>query len=234
VDGPFVTVFKRARPVAAWAAALILVQGVSETQYRDPRGRFSFSYPEIFGTTSPGTNDGFGDRVAAVRFSRFPASLGGEAALTRGFPLVDLQAAGGLYDGITLEIFPEPLRRIVVDQLPRLTASNFCDALARTTHIDVTVRVFASLPPDQRRAIEQTDRLRNVNPRVVQCTVTGDTVRFDKQRTSGQGSPVQHVYGAVRFLTGTFSSFQLIAGGDPPPASTLDAIEAVVRSFKSE
>jgi hypothetical protein len=226
--------FALTRPLGAWAAALILVQGASERQYRDPRGRFSFSYPETFGTTSPGTNDGFGDRVAAVRFSHFPASLGGEAALTRGFPLVDLQAAGGLYDGITLEIFPEPLRRTVVDQLPRLTVSNFCAALAQTTHIDVTLRVFASLPPDQRRAIEQTDRLRNTNPRVVQCTVSGDTVMFDKQRTSGPGSPVQHVYGAMRFLTGTFSSFQLIAGGDPPLASTLDAIEAVARSFKSE
>jgi hypothetical protein len=115
--------FELTRPLGACVAALILVQGASERQYRDPRGRFSFAYPDTFGTTSPGTNDGFGDRVAAVRFSRFPASLGGEAALTRGFPLVDLQATGGLYDGITLEIFPEPLRRIVVDQLPRLTIS---------------------------------------------------------------------------------------------------------------
>ena len=78
----------------------------------DPQGRFEFRYPTTFGNPLPGTNNGFGDRVAAIRFSLLPPSplrLGGEAALTRGFPLVDLQAAGGFYDAITLEIFPDPL-----------------------------------------------------------------------------------------------------------------------------
>src|SRR4030095_3927834 len=110
--------------LGTWVAALILVQGASEKQYRDPRGRFSFSYPETFGTTSTGAREGFGDGVAAVRVWRFPASLGGEAALTRGFPLVDLQAAGGLYDAITLQIFPEPLKTRIRRLLKPLDADN--------------------------------------------------------------------------------------------------------------
>jgi hypothetical protein len=222
------------RPLATWAAALVLLQPTAGRVYRDPAGRFSFSYPESFGTTSPGTNDGFGDRVAAVRFSQFPAVLGGEAVLTRGFPLIDLQAAGGLYDSIALEIFSAPLRTLVVGELPRLTAANFCAALAQPTHVDTTLGAFAVLPPEQRAAIERTDRLRNANPRVVDCALTGDVVKFDKQRAFAPEYPIQHVYGAVRFLTGSFSTFQVIAGGGPPPRSTLDAIEAVVRSFNSQ
>src|SRR6185312_3066055 len=81
--------------------------------YQDPQNRFVFTYPPEFGALSPGTNDGFGDRVAAIHFARFSAGVqggtlvfGGEAVLTRGFPLFDLQTAGGLYDAITLEIFP--------------------------------------------------------------------------------------------------------------------------------
>jgi hypothetical protein len=220
------------RPVAIGAAAVMLLQSATLVPYRDPAGRFSFSYPQAFGATSRGTNDGFGDRVSAVRFSSFPARFGGEAVLTRGFPLVDLQAAGGLYDSLTLEIFPAPLRQVVVGQLPRLTAMNFCGALAQTSHLDVTLPAFASVPPQQRTAIQETDRLRNTDPRIVACVAKGDTVTFDKERAFAPGFPAQHVYGAVRFLNGPFSTFQLIAGGEQPLPTNLSAIEAVVASFK--
>jgi len=36
------------------------------------------------------------------------------SALDWEAPVVDIQAAGGLYDLITLEIFPEPMRRRIV------------------------------------------------------------------------------------------------------------------------
>ena len=84
------------RPLARAAAA-------------DPARRFRFSYPASFGEPSPGTNDGIGDRVAAFRFSVFSSGIGGEAALTSGFPVIDLQAAGGLYDANALEVFPEAI-----------------------------------------------------------------------------------------------------------------------------
>jgi hypothetical protein len=213
------------------ALAFIVMQAPQADVYRDPAGRFTFSYPAAFGTTSAGTNNGFEDRVAAVRFSSFPAMFGGEAVLTRGFPLLDLQAAGGLYDSLTLEIFPDALRAIVVAQLSRLTAANLCDALAATTHLDPAAPALASLTPDQRTAIGGTDRLRNTSPTLIQCRTAGSVVVFDKERAFAPGYPAQHVYGAVRFLNGPYSTFQLIAGGVAPGQATLDAIVAVVQSF---
>jgi len=48
----------------------------AQTQnYQDPQKRFAFSYPSEFGASSAGTDDGFGDRVAAVRFSAFSAGV---------------------------------------------------------------------------------------------------------------------------------------------------------------
>lgn len=213
------------------ALAFIALQAAPVEVYRDSAGRFAFSYPASFGTTSPGTNNGFDDRVAAVRFSSFPAMFGGEAVLTRGFPLLDLQAAGGLYDSLTLEIFPDSLRTVVVGQLTRLTPANLCDALAATTHLDPAAPPFASLTPDQRTAIGGTDRLRNTNPRVLQCRTAGAVVVFDKERAFAPGYPPQHVYGAVRFLGEPYSTFQLIAGGAAPDQVTFDAMVAVVQSF---
>src|SRR5215475_6448495 len=115
-------------------AATLMLQSAPTRLYTDPAGRFTFSYPSTFGSPSAGTNDGFGDRAAAVRFSTFPATYGGEAVLMRGFPLIDLQAVGGLYDGLMLEVFPAPLRALVVAQLPRMTAASLCAALAQPRH----------------------------------------------------------------------------------------------------
>ena len=213
-------------------AALMMLQSGPDVLYQDPARRFTFSYPPTFGSPAAGTNDGFGDRVAAVRFSTFPAVYGGEAVLTRGFPLIDLQAAGGLYDSLTLEVFPDPLRALVVAQLPRLTAANLCAALGQPQHIDPSLPAFAALPAQQRQAIGMTDAMRNANPRVIECRATSDTVTFDKERAFQPGYPAQHVYGTVRFLIGPYSTFQLIAGGAAPDRSTLAAIERLVGSFQ--
>ena len=85
-------------------AAIILarVQPDAMAEYVDARNGFQFLYPASFATPSPVTNHGFGERVASVRFSVFSAGLGGEAVLTRGFTLIDLQAVGRLYDSIAL------------------------------------------------------------------------------------------------------------------------------------
>ena len=162
----------------------------------------------------------------------FPATYGGEAVLTRGAPLIDLQAVGGLYDSLTLEVFPAPLRALVAAQLPRLTAANFCAALGQPLHIDLDLPAFGSLTPLQKQAVGQTDLMRNTNPRVVECRTAGDTVTFDKERAFQPGYPAQHVYGAVRFLRGSFSTFQLIAGGGTPDRATLTTIDDLVASFR--
>ena len=60
-----------------------------------------------------------------------------------------------------------------------------------------------------------------------------DMITFDKERAFQAGAPLQHVYGTVRFLTGTYSTFQLIAGGEMPNPATVIAIENLVASFQS-
>jgi hypothetical protein len=215
------------------ATAAALLQQAPTAVYRDPGNRFTFSYPSAYGSVGPGTADGLLDRVASFRFDAFPARFGGEPVVTRGFPLIDLQALGGLYDSLTLEIFPEPLRTRVVSQLPRLTLANFCGALAASRHLDPALPAFASLRPQERDAIAGTDVMRNATPHVVSCRARGEMITFDKERAFQPGAPLQHVYGTVRFLTGTYSTFQLIAGGDAPDARVTTAIENLVASFES-
>ncbi len=217
----------------AATAAWLLQPAAPTTEYRDPAGRFSFAYPASYGSIGPGTADGYLDRVASFRFSSFPARFGGEPVVTRGFPLIDLQALGGLYDSLTLEIFPEPLRARVVSQLPRLTVTNFCAALAAPHHLDPALPAFASFRPQERDAIGGTDLLRNDSPHVVECRVKGDAVTFHKERAFEPGSPLQHVYGTVRFLTGSYSAFQLIGGGEAPTPALIKAIEDLVTSFRA-
>lgn len=213
--------------------ALTLSQSSTSQVYRDPSGRFTFSYPSSFGVPGRGTDDGFQDRVAAVGFSTIPVTFKGEAVLTSGFPLFDLQAVSGLYDSIALQIFPDAIRQQVVSHLPRLTAANFCTALAQPTHLDPALPVFASLTPPQRAGIAQVDTMRNADPHVIRCAVVADVIVFDKARAGAPGGPTQHVFGAVRFLPQPYSTFQLIAGGAPPDEALLSAIADVVRSFKT-
>jgi hypothetical protein len=210
--------------------------------YRDPQQRFQFSYPSEFGDPSPGTDDGFGDRVAAIRFSEFSAGVrygritaGGEAALGRGFPVLDLQSAGGLYDALTLQVFTPPLAMIVRNALPALNRSNLCDAIARASHVDPRDPRLSSLTPPQFESVAKVDRLYNVEPKVARCDVSGDTVTFAKEsKIEPRGEP-RHIYGAVRFLPAPYSTFQLIRGSaDPPSESMLRQITSVVNSWQAE
>lgn len=216
--------------VAFWST-LVFAQAEPQREYHDAARRFRFSYPASFGNPSVGTNDGFGDRVAAVRFSVFSSGIGGEAALTRGFPVIDVQAAGGLYDAITLEAFPDALRNQIVGALPPLNAANFCKQIAVEQHLDPQSGAFAKLTAQQRSALAAADRMRNANPRIVSCVVDGSTVTFDKEVSFVPGGPRQHVYGAVRFLDAPYSTFQIVRAGPAPDTAVLKEMAMVVRSF---
>jgi len=223
------------RLVALIAAVAALSQAAPTRTYQDAAGRFSFAYPASFGATSRGTNDGFEDRVAAVAFSTFPARFPGEAVLTRGFPLIDRQAVGGLYDSITLEILQAAQRAAVLAQLPRLTAANVCRALEQTSHLDANAKAFESWTTEQRAGLASVDAMHNANPHVVTCRAAGDMVVFDKTRAFAAGYPDQHVFGAIRFLAGPYSTFQIIAGDENEPGpATLGAMESLVRSFAAK
>lgn len=217
--------------IAALASAQI--PGALRT-YQDPQKRFEFAYPAEFGTPSAGTDNGFGDRVAAIHFSEFSAGvhagriiLGGEAVLTTGPPQIDLQAAGGLYDAITVQVFPALVAATIRGALPRLTASNFCDALAREQHLDPADPRLSSLASAQKSAIPQADRMGNASPQVLSCDRAGETVTFTKRANQ------RYVYGAIRFLEGAYSSFQLIRGGaDTPAPAMLRQITELVNSWR--
>lgn len=211
-------------------------------KYADPERRFAFRYPQRFGETSRGTNSGFGNRAAALRFANFSSGmrhgkifLGGEAVLTKGRVTIDIQAVGGLYDAIGMEVFPDSLRKRLVKNLPALNASNLCGMLAREKHIDLGKKGLRSLSGKKKRGIRQMDRMRNIKPEMIFCKVSGSTVSFHKTATfkAGAVQSRQHIYGAVRFMRSPYSSFQLVRGGtDPPGEKTLDSMTALVNSIK--
>jgi hypothetical protein len=214
-------------------AILLLGQGDGQRDYLDAARRFRFSYPASFGAPSRGTNDGFEDRLAAVRFATFSSSgIGGEAALTRGFPLIDVEAVGGLYDAIALEIFPVSLRRQIVAALVPLTPTNFCRLLAQERHLDPASNALTGLTTQQKAAVASVDAMRHMAPRVVRCVVDGDTVTFDKEAGLQPGGPRQRVYGAVRFLNAPYSTFQIVRAGSAPDDDVLKQMTAVVRSWR--
>ena len=169
--------------------------------------------------------------MAAIRFAVFSSGIGGEAALTRGFPVVDIQAAGGLYDAITLEIFPESMRRLIVQTLTPLSVTNFCQQIAHEQHLDPQVAALAGLTTQQKSLIASTDRMRNVSPRVFDCLVEGTTVTFDKEVAFQPGGPRQHVYGAIRFLEGPYATFQIVRAGPAPGLDVLSQMAALVKSW---
>lgn len=220
--------------ILAVIMTLVFAQaGGGQREYVDPGGRFRFSYPSEFGTPSPGTNDGFEDRVAAIRFAAFSSAIGGEAALTRGFPVVDIQAAGGLYDAIALEVFPEPIRRQILQALTRLSAANFCQLIAQEQHLDPQAGALAMLTAQQKSVIASADRMRNVSPRMIQCVADGTTVTFNKEVAFQPGGPRQYVYGAIRFLDGPYSTFQIVRAGPAPGAGVLRQMAALVQSWRT-
>lgn len=197
--------------------------------YVDPEGRFTFAYPQSFGSPGPGTDDGFGQRVAAVRFERL-RGLGGEAVLTTGPVQLDVQALGGLYDAITLQVLPADARASVVAQLPAVTLESFCGLLGRESHLPPTI----SLAEPVLAAARMLDHTRNIDPVVARCVRDGTTIVFHKEATIelGAASARQHVYGAIRFLSTRYSSFQVVrAATTAPSAAAVDTLGLLVRSF---
>ena len=228
--------------VAVCAISVAMAQSAPGTlrTYQDPQKRFQFTYPAGFGTPSAGTDSGFRDRTAAIRFSEFSAGvharriiLGGEAVLTSGAPQLDLQAAGGLYDAITLLIFPEPTAKVIRAALPVLAADTFCEALGRERHLDPADQRFTGLTAQQRAALASVDRMGNFSARVLRCEVVGGTVTFEKTAAPDAAGPSRYIYGAIRFLPAPYSSFQVIRGsGDEPGAALIQQITAVVNSLR--
>jgi hypothetical protein len=222
----------------SWRFALLLAAGLVShpaalapadwLTYRDPQNRFSFDCPASFGTPGRGTDDGFGGRAAAVRFSAL-AGLGGEAVVTKGPMTVDVQALGGLYDPFARSVFPDAELAAVMKALPAIAPANFCTLLGSTDRLQ-----RQTLPQRLEAPARRLDAIRNLQPVVHRCEVTGDVAVFHKEATfeSGAASARQHIYGALRFLAGPFSSFQIVrAGLAAPTAAELDTLQRMAASF---
>ena len=79
------------------------------------------------------------------------------------------------------------------------------------------------------------DKMRNLKPNVISCKVSGNIVIFHKKIVAkfGQFSNPQHIYGAISFRKGVFSSVQFIRiTTDPPNDKLLDTMAEVVSSFE--
>jgi hypothetical protein len=213
--------------VTAATASLIALAFVSTPQlqmYTDPQQRFAFGYPAAFGAPERGTDDGYRERAAAVRFSR--ANV--EAILTQGAVTVDRQALGGLYDTIARQVIPDAALPRILQAVTPVTAANFCQLLGASAHI---IRP-ESLSAQELQMARAADALGNDAPRVISCQRAGETLTFHKESGVAAGQPRRHVFGAIRFLAAPYSSFQIIGAGGAPPAVELAAITAAVDSFR--
>jgi hypothetical protein len=221
--------------LACSAPAIVPTSTTELLVYHDPSNRFVFSYPASFGTTSIGTDNGFENRVAAIRFSIFSTGgLGGEAVLGQGRPSLDVQAAGGLYDTLVSGTLPAAVRNTLEAVLPPLTRDNLCDQIGREQHVDPDAPAFAALTAPQRAGLRALDVMGNSAPQVIRCTVSADTVTFDKEAAAAPGGVRRRVYGAVRFMETRYSTFQLIRAGSPVGDNVLDDIRQLVASWRAE
>jgi hypothetical protein len=219
----------RGAGIAALLAMLTAPGALSTAQsgwltYSDPRGQFTFRYPAELGPPSNGSDAGFEERAASVRF----AAANAEVVLNRGVVRVDHQAVGGLYDHFSLQALPLRTRPQIEAALPRLSAGTFCTQLA-ADHA-----AALALPADLRAVARAVDRLQYVNPHVEVCESSGEVIRFSRTAavSDAPGAPRPYVYGAIRFLRGPNASFQIVArSAQAPSASVLDEMSRVVESF---
>lgn len=215
-------------PVSSQSTAAVV-------EYRDPGGRFRFSYPPSFGSPEAGTDSGFANRLVAIRFSTFSAQgIGGEAVLNVRRPALDVLAAGGLYDEIASGTLPSAISRIVDDVLPRLSAATVCEQLGREQHVDISSPPFAALSLQHRTALAELDRMGNHAPRMTRCAAEGDVVVFDKDSGMTSGGARRRSYGAVKFMTGRYAAFQIVRAGGLADATVIEQMRQIVASFRMD
>jgi hypothetical protein len=122
---------------------------------------------------------------------------------------------------------------VVEANLPALSAATLCAALGATSHVDPTLPAFQALKPQERAGLASVDALGDGDPRVLSCRVTGDIVTFEKTQVAIPGAEPRHVFGAVRFLSGEATTFQIIGAGVAPAPDVLAALTAAVASFRA-
>ena len=216
--------------------------------YRDLQNRFKFSYPTAFGTPRKDNRMDMpdGDTGETIFFPNFSYGirngkqvLEGNLVIRSGRIWVSAQALGGLYDpisvGALIDAFPSVFQEKLRKQADNLSIANFCNQLSKEVHIPINDPSLSNMTLQQKKAITQLDKMRNLKPNVISCKVSGNIVIFHKKIVAkfGQFSNLQHIYGAISFRKGVFSSVQFIRiTNDPPKDKLLDTMAEVVRSFE--
>ena len=79
-----------------------------------------------------------------------------------------------------------------------------------------------------------TDTMQRHEPRVDICVRQGPIIRFSRAaRAAPSPGPESWVFGAIGFLDGRYSSFQIVARSPEPPSDErLRDMEGVVRSLQ--
>lgn len=209
--------------------------------YEDTLGRFRFLYPPEFGPFAEGSGSGSRERLAALRPMGFAALgrasgvfRGGEVVLTRGPILMDYSAAGGLRDYFGRDGFPDSIEKVLNARLTPITPENLCRLLGDTEPFLLDSLGLTHLSPDLRGWLVRLHRDDHENPVVHYCERMDRIVVFHE--TSGEDSPSEpdrHVYGAVHFLAGEYSSFQFVVMSSHSPLPfELGQIVWMLRSFE--
>ncbi len=216
--------------------------------YHDLQNRFRFSYPADFGRPRNDNRMDMpdGDTGETIFFPNFSYGLRhgkqvleGNLVIRSGRVWVNAQALGGLYDptsiGTLIDAFPPILQEKLRKQASNLTIANFCNQLSKEEHFSINDPSLSNMTLQQKKAITQLDQMRNLEPEVISCKELGDTLIFHKRIVAkfGQFSNTQHIYGAISFRKGVFSSVQFIRiTTDPPNDKLLDTMAEVVSSFE--
>ena len=227
------------------SSAIVLNEKLSI--YRDAQNRFEFSYPANFGIPTSDIRSDMpgGDSGEAFFFPQFSHGfrngkvvLEGDVVVRSGRAWVS-GALGGLYDPILvggfISVFPPVLQKKLFELAENLTIPNFCNELSKAEHIAIDDPALADLSGERKQAVIELDQMRNLDPKVITCKIFGDTVVFDKQVLArfGKFSNIQHIYGAIRFMNGLFTSVQFIRiTREPPSEKLLETMTKVVQSFK--
>ena len=234
--------------IAGFIFTSISAQAGEWKVYTDPQGRFEFSYPQEFGTPVPDIRVDMpgGDKGELIKFPEFSYGLRGGKIILEGCLViragrtwVQAQALGGLYDPIIagglIGAFPPKIKDKIQSLAENINVNNFCSELSKPEHIRADDPDMQELAPEINQVVTGVDSMGNLNPKVISCTTSANTVVFHKQAVfqSGQVTSMRQIYGAVRFLKWPFSSVQLIRiSADAPSKELLDTMLRIVNSFK--
>jgi len=208
------------------------------TTYHDPVGRFEFAYPDLLGPPRAARSDEPGSVVTLeVPIHR---KAGGEDwigrfVVTSGRVDVPLLALGPLYDSSSRRmIVSAQYENELVQCLPSVTPQSFRFLMEREHHLRPNLIALRAVPDPVIERAAMYDSFWHADPQVIHCRIDGKIVVFHETvRVREHPEERAHVFGAVRFMEGDWSSVQYIQRVSYSPGrEELEAMRTIVASFQ--